>query len=376
MAIVGDKLYTLGTDLGEKNEVVLCLDAAKGTKLWTATIGPTFTFEGNIWGDGPRGTPTIDGSHLYAIGGQGILVCLDIAGAQPKELWRKDLIKDLGGVGMNSAGNWGYCESPLVDGKLLICSPGGAKGTVAALDKMTGEVIWRTTELKHEAAYTSAIIADINGVRQYIQASFAGDKEGGYLSGIAAKDGKVLWSEKTVPGAIYNIAPAPIVKGNFVYQTTYAGGCHLFEIAKNMKPKEQYSKENQKTLTNNHGGVVLVGDHVYGYGKEDWICQDFKTGDEVWIGDKVQGHKSACLTSADGMLYLYTDRGEVGLAAADPADFKLAGQFKLPERSRYIKGPASRSSSQSAGAWAYPVIANGHLYLRDGELIFCYDVRK
>src|SRR5206468_1151874 len=106
----------------------------------------------------------------------------------------------------------------------------------------------------------------------------------GYLSGIAAKDGKVLWSEKTVPGAIYSIAAAPLVKENLVYQTTYAGGCHLFEIGPGMKAKELYSGESQKVLTNNHGGVILIGDHVYGRGQRGWVCQDFKTGKEVWDG--------------------------------------------------------------------------------------------
>ena len=385
MAIVGDKLYTLGTDLGEKNEVVLCLDAAKGTKLWTVEIGPIFTSESNKqWGDGPRSTPTIDGERLYALGGQGILVCLDIAAAEPKELWRKDFKKELDGVMMDSndakegQGCWGYSESPLVDGKLLICTPGGPKGTVAALDKMTGAVVWRSTELNHDAPYTSVMPAVIQGVKQYIQCSFFAKNSECYVSGFSALAGKVLWSHMIVPKfVIYDLAPTPIVHGNLIYQTTWHS-CHLLEIDAGMKVKDLYPEKIQKTLTNNHGGVVKVGDHVYGRGMRGWVCQAFKTGKQSWEEDgmDVIGQKSASLIGADGMLYLFSDRGEVGLAEADAKEFTLMSEFKIPQRSKYIKGPEARLTSQSSGAWAYPVIANGRLYLRDGELIFCYDIRK
>jgi outer membrane protein assembly factor BamB len=370
-AIAGGKLYTLGTR-GD-DEIVLCLDALKGTELWTAKLGPIFTFKGNTWGDGPRGTPTLDGTRLYAIGGQGELVCLDIAGKQPTEIWRKSLLKDFGGEVMDSGGSWGYCESPLIDGKLLVCTPGGAKGTLAALDKMTGTVAWRSTELTHAAPYTSIMPADINGARQYIQASFDNVSPGGYLSGFAAKDGKLLWSEKTVPGEIYAIAPAPLVKGNLVYQTTLEA-CHLFDIGAGNKAKERYKKPSQKVMCVNHGGVVLVGDHVYGYGNDrGWVCQEFKTGKRAWDENEFDAQKSGATIGADGMLYLYSDRGEIGLAQADPEKFTLVSSFAIPERSEY---PKNRSTSRSSGVWSYPAIANGYLYLRDAELIYCYDIRS
>jgi outer membrane protein assembly factor BamB len=368
-AIAGGKLYTLGTR-GD-DEVVLCLDALKGDELWVAQIGKIFTFSDNVWGDGPRGTPTIDGARLYAIGGQGILVCLDIGGGKPKEVWRKDLVKDLGGESMNSNGSWGFCESPLVDGPMVICTPGGDKGTLAALDKATGAVQWRSSELTHQAPYSSVMVMDAPGGRQYIQTSFASDTEGGFLNGIRAKDGKLLWSQKIVPGAIYDLAPSPIVKGNLVYQTTYVAS-QLFEV-KDGKAKELYPPgKSRKVLKNNHGGVVLVGDAVYGYADRGWVCQDLKSGKEKWHEDNFAGQKSGSTIAADGMLYLYTDNGELGLAEATPGKFTLASSFTIPERSKF---PKSRPSSRDSGVWAYPAIANGYLYLRDAELIFCYDIR-
>lgn len=369
LAISGGKLYTIGTR--DEDEIVLCLDAVKGTELWAAKVAPVFTFKGNVWGDGPRSTPTIDGTHLYALGGQGELVCLDIAGKEPKEVWRKNLLKDLQGEVMNSGGSWGYCESPLIDGKLLVCTPGGPKGTLAALDKMTGAVVWRSADLKQAAPYSSVMPAEINGKRQYIFASFDGESPGGYLNGVS-DDGKLLWTAKTVPGEIYNIASPPIVRDNLVYQTTYEA-CHLFEIGPNNKAKEKYKTASQRVMRVNHGGAVLVGDAVYGYGSDrGWVCQDFLTGKRKWDETDFDGQKSGSTIAADGMLYLYSDRGEVGLAKADPAAWALVSSFAIPERSKY---PKSRPTSSSSGVWSYPAIANGYLYVRDAELIFCYDIR-
>jgi outer membrane protein assembly factor BamB len=372
-AVVGDTLYFLGTR-NDKDEVVIALDANKGTELWTATIGPMFTFEGNVWGDGPRSTPIVDGNILYVLGGQGDLVCLDRM-AKGKEIWRVNMIKDLGGEMMpRSDYNWGYSESPLVDGDLVLCTPGSTKGTVAALDKKTGKVQWRSTELTKKAPYSSIMAADIHGVRQYIQNSY--DNEGGYVSGIAAKDGKVLWTMPIFKGDSFAIVPTPIIKGNLVYITSgYGGGCHLFEIDKDMKAKDLYPKSAQKRVKNTHGGVVLVGDHVYGHTERNsWFCQEFMTGklSPAWEENNSLETNSGAITSAEGMLYLLSEEGEVVLVEADPQQFKETGRFKLPEASKY---PKTRTTSRSSRVWTHPVIANGRLYLRDHEFLFCYDIR-
>jgi outer membrane protein assembly factor BamB len=374
-AIVGDRLYILGTR-GEE-EVIIALDAAKGTELWTAKIGPIFTFEDNVWGDGPRSTPTVDGKHLYALGGQGELVCVDTEGG--KEIWRKNLEKDLDGEMMSE---WGYSESPLVDGNLLICTPGGEKGTLAALDKKTGQVVWRSTDLKYKAPYSSAMVADLAGVRQYIQTSYIDDIAGGVISGFAAKDGKVLWTEPIFKGHAYAISPTPIVRGNLVY-TTSSGGCHLFQISaegKTFKAKDLYSKQNQKLVKNNHGGVVVVGDHVYGHAAGvQWFCQDLKTGEVLWETrsggglDVRPSSPSGSIMAADGLLYVYSDEGEAALLRPNRKEWDEAGRLRLSERSKI---PRTQPRSKFSATWTHPVVANGRLYLRDHDLLFCFDVRE
>jgi hypothetical protein len=371
-AIVEGKLYTLGTR--EEDEIIIALDN-DGNELWTAKIGPIFTFKANEWGDGPRSTPTIDGKYLYALGGQGDLLCVDIT-AKGKEIWRKNLIKDFGGEMMTE---WGYSESPLVDGMLLVCTPGGDKGTMIALDKSSGATIWQSKELKHKAPYSSIMPADIHGVRQYIQTSYSDEDEGGYVNGIRAKDGKLLWSMSIFKGHSYNISPTPIVKDNLVYVTSGGtpGGarCHLFELDKNFKATEQFSKENQKTVKNNHGGVVLIDGFIYGhsYGL-GWICQEMKSpGDVIWNEKQAFTCASGSITAADGMLYLYSDKGEVGLVEPNSKAFKLVRQFMIPEKSKI---PQKRTTSRGSKIWTHPVIADGRLHLRDHEFIFCFDFKE
>src|SRR5262245_15461161 len=177
VAVVGDRLYTLG-GLGEK-EHVIALDTATGKPVWTAEVGPLFR---NEWGDGPRSTPTVDGPDVFALGAAGGLVCLDRTTGRVR--WAVDLKKDFGGRLMK--GNfidvdWGYAEAPLVDGERVVVCPGGRRGTVLALDRKTGKERWRSTGLTHNGSYSSMVVADIHGVRQYVVFTGGIEKPGGVL---------------------------------------------------------------------------------------------------------------------------------------------------------------------------------------------------
>jgi outer membrane protein assembly factor BamB len=268
---------------------------------------------------------------------------------------------------------WGYSESPLVDGDLLICTPGGNQGTLAALDKKTGKVQWRSTKLTHAATYASVVAAEIQGVHQYICNSYT-ESDGGFLSGVAAKDGKLLWTAPTFKGTKYAVSGTPLVVGNDVYVNIGENGglCHLFAIDKKMKAKDRYSKEAQKSVRNNYGGVVLVGDHIYGHKEPNsWFCQDFKTGDMAWDENTKLECRTGSIIAAGNTLYLYSDSGETVLLKADPKGWLETGRFTIPERSAF---PKKRQSSRASKVWSHPAIANGRLYLRDCELVFCYSI--
>jgi outer membrane protein assembly factor BamB len=378
MAISKGVVYTLGTDLEikgrkttVKDEYAIAIDEKTGAEKWRVKIAPLYT--GSGYGDGPRGTPTIDGNLLFALSGNGTLVCIDIAKKQP--VWTKHLVKDLGGALMH---NYGFSESPLVDGNLVICTPGGQQGALAALDKATGKVVWRTKAVTNTAPFSSIVAADIQGVRQYIQASYddTNRKENGIVCGFSAKSGDTLWTgnlfKKTHDSL--GIAGAPIVAGNQVYMTTNIDGCRLFEIGKDQKATDAYKKTTFRKLRNGHGGVVLVGDCIYGHSEPGaWICQDLKSGAQEWDEPvQLKCNASGSLIAADGMLYLYTDDGRVGLVPANPKAFNLVSSFDIPVKSNI---PRIRPSSGKAQNWTHPALANGVLYLRDHEYIFAFDVK-
>jgi outer membrane protein assembly factor BamB len=360
-AIVGDRFYTMGAR-GE-SEFLIVLDVRTGKELWAKPIGPTFTFKDNQWGDGPRSTPTIDGGRIYALGAQGELVCLDIDSG--KILWQHNLYKDYDGWVMDNSGvpkvGWGYCEGPLVDGDQVVVTPGGDKGLLIAFNKETGEEIWRSKDAKGKAPYSSIMPAEIGGVRLYIQAMDKG------LVGIARKDGRLLWHyKKEFTDMAIN---TPIVHDKQVFVTAgWNQGCYLIRPPSEDK-KSEVVKVYEKKYSNEEGGVVLVGEHLYGYfDNKGWVCLKFSDGEEVWSEKTKLGKGS--LTFADGFLYCLSDAdGIVTLVAADPAQkWQEAGRFTLPQKSEKRK-PAAR-------IWTHPVVSNGRLYLRDQELIFCYDVRK
>jgi outer membrane protein assembly factor BamB len=278
-------------------------------------------------------------------------------------------------------GPWGYSESPLVDGDQVVVTPGGTGGVMMAFDKQNGKPVWRSKELPGEAAYSSIMPAEIGGVRQYVQTVTRG-LDGG-TAGIAAKDGKLLWYKPNKRyHDTYAMCPTPIVRGDLVYVTAgYSAGCNLYKITKQgnaFKAEEQYPDEAQRLMVNDHGGVVLVGEYLFGNSDtKGWVCQDLKTGKEMWSNKrKLEGKGS--LTCAGNRLYLLSENSEESEAVLlnpSPKGWEEHGRFKLPLAEERLEKREARPSSRSAGVWTHPVVANGRLYLRDQEFIFCYDVK-
>jgi outer membrane protein assembly factor BamB len=344
-SVVGGKLFTMGTRDG--GEILICLDANTGKELWTAKLGKVLT---NGWGDGPRGTPTIDGDKVYTLGGDGTLIAAQVKDG--KELWRRTM-QELGG----KTPGWGYTESVLVDGNQVVCTPGGSQGAIAALDKATGQTLWQSKDFTDGAQYASIIPTTINNQKHYVQLTMQS------IVGINGKDGSVFWKQP-FPGKTA-VIPTPIVKGDHVYVAAgYGAGCVQLEIDSSNGATVTY--EN-KVMKNHHGGVVLVGDHLYGHSDGvGWVCQDWKTGEQVW-SEKNKFRKGA-IAYADGQLYcLQEDDGMVALIDASPSGWNEKGRFKLDPQTT-IRNPQGR-------IWTHPVISNGRLYLRDQDLIHAYAVK-
>jgi len=344
-AIVAGKLYTMGARDGV--EYLLAVDIKDGKQLWEAKIANALR---NDRGDGPRGTPAVDDGRVYALGGQGTLICANAADG--KALWQRTM-SEFGG----HRPGWGYSESVLVDGNKVLCTPGGAQGAIVALDTKTGEPVWQSKDFTDGAQYASIIPASYNGTRQYIQLTLK------HIAGLSAADGKVLWTSDW-PGQTA-VIPTPIFQDGQVYVSSgYGVGSKLVKIGTGNDVNDVYFS---KVMKNHHGGVVLVDGYLFGYSDgPGWVCQNFKTGDQVWAEKRALG--KGAIAAADGMLYcLAEDSSTVVLIAASPAGWQEHGRFTLD--------PQSTQRSQDHRVWTHPVIVGGRLYLRDQELLFCYDVK-
>ncbi|MBI2925483.1 MAG: PQQ-like beta-propeller repeat protein [Verrucomicrobia bacterium] len=346
VSVVAGRIFAMGDVAGASS--VIALDEKTGKLLWSAKVGGTGGGDGY---PGPRCTPTVDGERVYAMNQFGDLVCVEAVTG--KEVWRKNLTKDFGGRMMSG---WGYSESPLVDGERLVCTPGGSKGTLLALDKKTGAVLWQSKDFTDNAAYSSVVAVKVGGVPQYIQLTDAS------VAGVAPQDGRLLW--RAARAGRTAVIPTPVVHEDHVYVTSgYGVGCHLFKVgtsSPDFKAEQVYAN---KVMVNHHGGVVRLGEHLYGYSDgKGWTCQEFKTGKAVWQDKEKLGKGS--LVYAEGHLYLRCQDGPgaVVLIEASPDGWKETGRFDQPDRS-------------SANSWPHPVIANGKLYLRDQDVLLCYDVK-
>lgn len=300
----------------------------------------------NGMGDGPRGTPTLDGDRLYAEGGSGDLACLDAATG--KTIWSVNLRFDFGG----GVPGWGYSESPLVVDELLIVTPGGKQGTLLALDKRTGKPVWQSAEVTEGAHYSSPVVATIGGVRQIVQ--FANKS----VFGVSLADGKSLWSYTAPANGTANCC-TPIVQDDFVFASSaygVGGGLvHIVPAGSQLLADEVYFA---KKVACHHGGMVQVGDYLYSAGGGPLLCLELKTGKIVWQARGV-GKGSLCV--ADGMLYVLGENHEMALAEATPEGYREHGRFKLQGHDR--------------PAWAHPVVTGGRLYIRDQQTLTAYDVQ-
>ena len=365
-AIVDGRIYLMGGRDGKAE--LFCLDAKDGNELWSLPINEkSFDFEGNTWGAGPRATVTVDGGLIYALAGDGKLLCATTEGSRQ---WQVDMIGDLGGsircvdAGEPKTIGWGFCWGPLVDGNNVICTPGSTTGLglVAALDKKSGKVVWRSQELDEEATYASPIVATIEGVKQYLVMTQSG------VAAVAAEDGKLLWYYQRSRPYSDVVIPTPVCHENHVYVST-GDGCDLIEVSKDsggaFSASKVYSSRNMKNAI---GGFVLHEGHIYGTSKRrGWVCQEFMTGDIAWYQRANKSVGDGSIILADGHLYLYGEKtAEVGLVEANSKEWVEKGRFKLPETSQLL-APSGKN-------WTRPVISDGMLYLRDQDLLFCYRI--
>jgi outer membrane protein assembly factor BamB len=336
-SIAGGRLYTMG--LRGDREFVIAFDLANGKEVWATPHGSAFR---NDRGDGPRGTPTIDGDRLYALGGNGDLSCMDAKTG--KIVWTKNVLREFGGSNIQ----WGISESPLVMGNKVLVNAGGRNASIVALNKENGAVIWKSQS--DEAGYSSAIPLQVNGGTQVV--FFTAQR----ALGLDLNDGKLLWEYGKPANNVANVA-TPIARGNRVFiSSDYGTGGGVVEIKADGHAQEVYFT---KDMRNHHSSSVLVGDYLYGFSSSVLTAMKFDTGEIAWR-DRSVGKGS--LVYADGNLYCFSENGVVGLVEATPTGYHEKGRFRIQQG--------------ELPTWTHPVVAGGRLYLRDQDTIYAFDVKQ
>lgn len=372
-----------------EDEVVWALSEKNGEPLWVSKLGPAYDQDMPQSKEGPGCTPTVDGKLLFVMGMAGNVACLNVEDGSI--VWQRDLKEDFGGT----VPRWSYRESPLIDGEKMIVTPGGNKATIVALDKSTGKTLWQTKTQEEEAqpeaapmreepregpprgegrsrgrrgfgrggprpdaAYASAIAIDFEGQRQYVQLTAKA------LVGVAADDGELLWKYDRPANAMGINCSTPVYHDGLVFAASaYGNGGGAVKLNKSddgtIEAEEVYFTSN---MQNHHGGMVVVDGALYGAnggnGGGFLACLDYQTGDVLW---RERSAQKGALAMADGLLYLRTEEGTVLLIEPSKEEYVEKGRFEQPDRT-------------DSPAWAHPVIANGKLYIRDHDLLLCYDV--
>lgn len=345
VSIAAGRVYTAG-NIDEKS-VVTAMEPG-GKILWQADCGTAWLEPHG----GTRGTPTVDGDHIYYETPLGDVVCLDSATGE--RVWGLNILEKFGGRNIT----WGLAESLLIDGDRVICSPGGPETAIVALDKRTGAVAWKSPSTGDLAGYASPILAEYQGLRMIITMTSKA------LIGVNADTGALLWRFEHETYADENII-RPIFHGGEVFISTMfdAGSVKLTVRVQGTAARvEEVWRSGE--LDNQHGGVLLHDGYLYGASRRAnnaaWVCLDWKTGKKMYAS---RGIGKGSLTYADGMLYLLNENRDAALVQADPARHEVVSSFEIP-------------SEEEGPTWAHPVVCGGRLYIRHGNRLFVYDVTR
>jgi outer membrane protein assembly factor BamB len=338
-------VYTMGNK--GASEAIIALDAGTGELIWSTPFAWAAHLGG---GDGPRGTPTVSGDAVYALGGYGDLACLDARSGVIR--WKANILQEFAAQNVE----WGMRESVLIDGGRLICTPGGKEATMVALEPQTGNVIWKSlVPGKDRASYASPVVSEVGGVRQYVQFTASG------TIGVRAETGEFLWRDDSAANTTANCS-SPLVAGNFVFTSSnYGIGGSLVKLSVDHSTVKAELVYHTHEMNSHHGEMVIADGLLYGSSEPGILtCLDLISGKVKW---RSRSAGKGSITYADGRIYLRTEDGTVLLVEATGAGYRELGRFQQPKRSK-------------SSAWSHPVVAAGKLFLGDQDRLFCYDLKR
>jgi outer membrane protein assembly factor BamB len=313
-----------------------------GKLIWKAPYGSEFTESY----PGSRATVTVAGDLLYMLSGTGKLACMNASDGKIR--WSKDLFKDFDGTNIK----WGLNETVLVDGDILYCTPGGKKHNVIALNRFNGELVWASAGKGELSAYCSPLLINFPNRKLLVTHTASS------IIGIDASNGKMLWSYPW-PNQWSVHANTPVYNEGMLFCFSgYGQGAVMLELKG--EGLTFTKKWDNKTLDSRIGGAVLVDGYIYGSGDKtrSWQCLDWATGEQKYASTDIA---KGVVIYADGMLYCYSERGELALVESNPSGFNVRSKTSV-----------THGSGQH---WAHPVIHDGILYLHHGSALIAYKIK-
>lgn len=338
-AFANDLIYLSGME-GSTGYIYALSESGK--LQWKAAYG-------NEWADsyeGSRATPMIVGHELYILSGVGDLSCMNAV--HGKSIWKKNIFREYGGRNVE----WGINESVVIHGEKLICTPGGTKHNVIALDRHTGDLIWSSKGKGERSAYCTPLLVRL-GSRNLLITHTQNN-----ILGIDADKGDLLWNYSHTNR--YAVHPnTPIFREDQAFCFSgYGQGGVMLQLYQDGKSAGK--KWIGKTLDSRMGGAVVLNGKIYGSGDNNrqWQCIDWDNG-EVEYTSKDIGN--GAIIAADGKLFLYSQRGELALVKPGSSSFEILSE------TRVLHGTGQH--------WAHPVINKGKLFVRHGDTIICHKIK-
>jgi len=295
---------------------------------------------------GSRGSIMLNDGKLYLMSGVGNLYCIDQETLNV--VWKKDMLTEYKASNIQ----WGIAETPLIVGDKIIATPGGKENNVVALNKKTGKLIWSSAGEGDASAYCSPLYIKDQQVPLIVTLT------ANHIIGINAETGLKLWSFENINKTAVH-ANTPVYGDNMILCTSgYGKGSTMLRLTNGGRSVEQAWFVAE--MDNRIGGMVKVGNYVYGSGDNNrfWFCADWKTGA---IKYKEPGLAMGNIIADDGMLYCYTDKGDMILVKANPEKFDVVSRFVI-----------TKGTDQH---WAHPVIYKGMLYVRHGDSLMAYKIK-